>query len=121
MIGIHFGFKIHFQVSLPVKSMKITNQSPPLLHTAARTIHVHINSLRQSDAYICVDNLISIGSDNGLAPGRRQAIIRASAGIVLIGPIGSEVLMTIHTFSFMKMHLKMSPGKWRPFFSTSMY
>ena len=34
-------------------------------------------------------------------------------------PLGtkfSEILMTIHTFSFMKMHLKMSSVKWRPFY-----
>ena len=34
-----------------------------------------INSLRTSDAYIYVGNLTIIGSDNGSAPGRRQAII----------------------------------------------
>ena len=28
-----------------------------------------------SDAYICVGELAIIGSDNGLSPGRRQAII----------------------------------------------
>ena len=27
----------------------------------------------------------------------------------------SEMLIEIHTFSFKKMHLKMSSGKWRPF------
>ena len=36
--------------------------------------------------YICVGNLAIIGSDNGLSPGRRQAIIRTNAGILLIGP-----------------------------------
>ena len=34
-----------------------------------------LNSLRLSDAYICVGNLTIIGPDNGLSPGRRQAII----------------------------------------------
>ena len=59
-----------------------------------------------------------IGSDNGLSPGRRQAIIWTNAGILLIGPLGtnfSEILTEIHTFSFKKMHLKMSSGKWWPF------
>ena len=58
------------------------------------------------------------GSDNGLSPGRRQAIIWTDAGILLIGPLGkkiSEILIKNHTFSFKKMHLKMSSGKWRPF------
>ena len=62
--------------------------------------------------------LTSIGSDNGLSPGRRQAIIWTNAGIFLIGPLGtnfSEILIEIHTFSFKKMHLKMSSEKWRPF------
>ena len=68
--------------------------------------------------HICVSKLTIIGSDNGLSPDRRQAIIWTNAGILLIGPLGtyvSETLIEIHTFSFKKMHLKMSPGKWRPF------
>ena len=68
--------------------------------------------------HICVGNLTTIGSDNGLSPGRRQAIIWTNAGILLIGPLGtnfSEILIEIHTFSFTKMLLKMSSGKWRPF------
>ena len=39
---------------------------------------------------MCVDNLISIGLDNGLALGRRQAVIRTNAGIVLTGPMGTN-------------------------------
>ena len=35
---------------------------------------------------ICVDKLSIIVSDNGLSPGRRQAIICTNAGILLIGP-----------------------------------
>ena len=68
--------------------------------------------------HICVGNLTIIGSDNGLTPGRRQAIIWTSAGILLIGPKGinfSEILIEILAFSFKKIHLKMSAGKWRPF------
>ena len=67
--------------------------------------------------HICVSTLTIIGSDNGLSPGRRQAIIWTNAGILLIEPLGtnfSEMLLEIYTFSFTKMHLKMS-GKWRPF------
>ena len=72
--------------------------------------NISFDTLRLSDAYI--------GSDNGLLPGRRQAIIWTSDGILLIGPLGtnfSEILIKIYLFSFNKMHLKMSPGKWRPF------
>ena len=59
--------------------------------------------------HICVDNLTIIGSNNGLSPGRRQAIIGTNTGILLIGPLGTnfiEILIDIHTFSFKKMHLK---------------
>ena len=68
--------------------------------------------------HICVSKLTIIGSDNGLSPGRRQAIILTNAGIFLIGPLRanfSEILIEIHTFSFNKMHLNMSSAKWRQF------
>ena len=68
--------------------------------------------------HICVVELTIIGSDNGLSPGRRRAIIWTNTGILSIGPLGtnfSEILIEIYTFSFKKMHLKMSSGKWRPF------
>ena len=67
--------------------------------------------------HICVGNLTIIGSDNGLSPSWRQAIIWTNAGILLIGLLGtnSEILFGIQTFSFKKMHSKMSSGKWRPF------
>ena len=68
--------------------------------------------------HICVSKLTTIGSDNGLSPGRRQAIILTKAGILLIGPLGinfSENLIAIYTFSFKKMHLKITSGKWLPF------
>ena len=73
--------------------------------------------------HICVSKINSVGSDNGLSPGRRQAIIWTITGILLIGPLGtnfSEILIGIQTFSFKKMHLKMSSAKWRPFVSASM-
>ena len=68
--------------------------------------------------HICVSKLTIIGSDNGFAPDRRQAINWTNAGILLIGPMGtncSEILIEIHAFSFKTMHFKMSSGKWRPF------
>ena len=67
--------------------------------------------------HICVVNLIIIGSDNGLSPDRLQAIIRTNDGILLIGPLRtkfSEILIKIQAFSFKKMHLKISIGKWWP-------
>ena len=68
--------------------------------------------------HICVSKLTIIGSDNGLSPGRRQASIWTNAGILLIRPLGTnfnEMLVEILTFLFMKMRLKVSSGKWRPF------
>ena len=68
--------------------------------------------------HICFSKLAIIGSDNGLSPGRRQAIIWTNAGILLIGFLGTnfnEILIGIQAFSFKKMHLKLSSAKWRPF------
>ena len=53
--------------------------------------------------HICIGKLTIIGSDNGLSPGRCQAIIWTIAGKLLIGPLGtnfSEILIGIQTFSF---------------------
>ena len=68
--------------------------------------------------HICVSDLTSIGSDNGLSPGRRQAIIRTNAGLMLIEPLGTnfnESLIEILIFSLKKMRLKVSSAKRRPF------
>ena len=68
--------------------------------------------------HICVVKLTILSSDNGSSPERRQAIIWTNAGILLIGPLGTnfiEIVIWIETFSFKKMHLKMSFAKWRPF------
>ena len=67
---------------------------------------------------ICVPTLTIIGSDNGLLPGWRQALIRTNAGILLIWPLGTnfnEMLIEIQTFSLKKIHLKMSSAKCCPF------
>ena len=90
-------------------------------HTAVAygfTRQQRVNSLRPSDAYIFVNKLTIIGSDNGLSPERRQAIIWTSAGILLIESLGansSEILSAIHAFSFKKIHLKTLSMKWWPF------
>ena len=68
--------------------------------------------------HICIGKLTIIGSDNGLSPARRQAIIWTNAGILLIGRLGtnfSEILIGIQIFSFTKIHSKISSAKWRPF------
>ena len=59
--------------------------------------------------HIFISKLTGIASDNGLLPGWHQSIIWTNAGILLIGPLGtnfSEILIIIHTFSFKKMHQK---------------
>ena len=48
--------------------------------------------------HICVNKLTIIGSDDSLSPGWRQAIIWTNAGILLIGPLGTnfgEILIEI--------------------------
>ena len=70
--------------------------------------------------HICNGKITTIGSDNGLLPGRHQAIIWTNDGILLIWPLGTnfnEILIGIQTLSFKKMHLKMASAKWRPFCS----
>ena len=42
------------------------------------------------ETHICVGNLTIIGSDNGLSPGRWQAIIWTNAAILLIGSLGTN-------------------------------
>ena len=72
-----------------------------------------LNSSRPSG----VGNITIIGSDNGLSPGQCKAIIWTSAGIFLIWTLGTnfnEISIKFHTFSFKKMHWKMSAILSRP-------
>ena len=83
-------------------------------------VQVHTNALTHWGrvTHICVSKLTIIGSDNGLSPGRHQAIIWTNAGILLMGPLGtnfSEILIEIETFSFKNKYLKMSSAKGRLF------
>ena len=68
------------------------------------------NSLRPTDAYMRQE-ISMIGSDKGLAPGRRQALIWTDDGILLIRPLGtyfSEISIEIRISS-----LKKYIGKYR--------
>ena len=52
--------------------------------------------------HICVGKLAITGSDDGLAPGRRQAIIWTNAAVLLIRTLGtnfSDILSEINIFS----------------------
>ena len=69
----------------------------------------HVSVSKLSLVYIMAYRLVG---------GRHQTSIWTTAGIWLIWTFGtnfSEILSTIHTFSFKKMHLKMSSVKWWPF------
>ena len=59
--------------------------------------------------HICVSKLSIIGSDDGLWPGRRQAIYWTNAELLLIRTLGTnvnDILGEIKTFSLKKMYLK---------------
>ena len=73
--------------------------------TFSRT-YTNVNSLGQSDGYMR-GKLTTIGSDNGLSPVRRQAIIQTNTGILLIGPLGTnfgEILIEIQTSTVVTTH-----------------
>ena len=73
------------------------------------------NSSPHSAASIYRDN---IGSDNGLSPIRRQAIIYTNCELRSIGPKGTnfdEIFIKIQKFSFRNINLKITSAKWRPF------
>ena len=64
-------------------------------------IHVQ-TAIRENRAVITSLSFSIIGSDNGLSPGRRQAIIWTNAGILLIEPLGTnftEIFNEIQTYS----------------------
>ena len=83
------------------------------IHTYIQNIVFHwevkLNWLRSSN--VCVDDLTTNGSDNGLLPCRRQAIIRTNAGILLIEPLRTnfcEILIEILTYIEIELD-------WKPF------
>ena len=76
-----------------------------------------ISTHRGRVTHICVGKLSIIASDNGVSPGRHQAIIWTNTRTLLNGALGTnyrENSIAILTFSFTKMRLKLSSGKWRP-------
>ena len=48
--------------------------------------------------HIYISKLTIIGSNNGLSPVRRQAIIWTNAGILLIGPLGTNFYENSYIF-----------------------
>ena len=96
-----------------------TTANPPKMNRYWLKLQVTLKLTHSGRAtHICVSKLTSIASENGLSPGRRQAIIWNNAGILSIGLLGtnfSEILIEVLIFSFKKMRLKVSSAKWRPF------
>ena len=122
IMGCIYLFMVQYQINYAGKKPKLYETSPCIYilrhHEKSESLEGFILTHWGRVTQICVGKLTIIGSDYGLSPGRRQAIIWTNAGILLIGPLGtnfSEILIAIETFSFKKMHLKMSSAKWRPF------
>ena len=93
-----------------------TNINLPIIETRHRC--VKIRRLQHHYLIEAEGNLTIINSDNCLSPGQCQAIMRTTAGVLLIGRLGtnfSEISIEIHMFSFKKMHLKRSSAKWQKF------
>ena len=108
---LKFNPKSHFLALNPIYLLR---RSPCCLFNSWMVIWTHWGRV----THICISKLNIIGSDNGLSPGRCQAIMWTNTGILLIWPSGtnfSEMLIEIHTFSFMKIHVKMLSAKRRPF------
>ena len=100
--GIWRGIPVTMYHMVQCNMMRMTDKCPLLTHWGRAT-------------HIFVSETIIIGSDYGLSPGWRQAIIWTNVAIFLIGPLGTslnEISLKINTFSFKKMHLKMSSAEW---------
>ena len=116
--GLHVSLSMGWNyLSIPIiyltqKIMDVITYSCPNLSSDLK------GRLIEAEWLIYVSNLTTIGSDNGLTPGRGQAIIWTNAGILLTGPLGtkfSEISIEIQTYSFKKVHLEMLSAKWWPF------
>ena len=81
----------------------------PIVHPLGWDMGCHLRVLTHWGrvTHIGISKLTIIGSDNGLSPGRCQAIIWANARILLMGALGtnfSDISREIHTSSFEKIH-----------------
>ena len=119
--------RLNLEVKISVKEATHMGFYHKVSHNAVETYRVLFDSFKSDSfqlthwgrvTHICVVKLTIIGSDNGLSPGRRQVIILTNAGILLIGPLGtnfSEMLSEIQTSSLKKTRLKLSSAKCCPF------
>ena len=104
-----------FSATLYHTNWIILSKSSQIFSVSRPTLLTHWGRV----THLYVSKLTSIASDNGLSPGRRQTMIWNNAGILLIGPLGtnfSEILIAIQTFSLEKIRLNISSAKkCRPF------
>ena len=82
----HADHLVQFSMMFPPQELHIQRHAP--------NKHFHLPCLTHWGrvTHICVSELTSIGSENGLSPGRRQAFIWTNAGILLIGPLGTNAM-----------------------------
>ena len=108
-ISDHIFNKVWFEITYPLSnfkrlhhcSLEMDKEFNPTLYNYCHYLSIVRLTHWGRMTHICVSKLNIIGSDNGLSLGRCQAIIWTNAGILLIGPIGtnfSEILSEIHTF-----------------------
>ena len=94
----HFIHQTPF-VKLTDKACKILSSSQNVDHFVQALTHWG------RATHICISKVTIIASDNGLSPCRHQAIIWTNAGLLLIGPLGTnfnEILVEILTFPLKK-------------------
>ena len=99
---------IHHGCWWPGNTMSQGISSHGWIHWGRVTYHQSIQNCimflpleQYQEVYVCVGDFTIIGWINGLSPGRRQAIIWTNAGILLIGPIGTnfdEIFFEIQVF-----------------------
>ena len=88
----------HHPTSARYHLLAVTGGFPSQMTSNAESILIHWGRV----THICINKLTIIASDNGLLPGRHQAIIWTNVGKLLIGPLGtsfSEIFIKIHIFS----------------------
>ena len=106
---MYFKYPMHFLMNLTHSNTVVTSKDD---------VNIEVLTQWGRVMHIFVSKIIIIGSDDGLAPDRRQAIIWNNAGKLLVGPVEtnfSEILIEIHISSFNKMQLNLSSAKYRLF------
>ena len=106
------------EILIEIQTFSLKKIRLKMLSAKCCSFRLSLNVLTHWGWVMCFTKLTIICSNNGLSPGRCQAIIWTNAGILVIRTIESnlsEIFVEIHTFSFKKMHWKMSSGKWQPF------